>query len=126
MIFFPLLFVIWHCHLILDQCLQNFIVKPYYRRREKQKKLENIEKTSAQVWTCLCFPSLWITCGSCLLYFQFFPYWRKERKNRFRRMMVYLSDNSRDSFPCGAVTCMQAHLEEGLLGKKRNHLWKSA
>ncbi|KAJ9706902.1 hypothetical protein PVL29_002057 [Vitis rotundifolia] len=29
--------------------LKKFIVKPYYLRREKQKKLENIEKTSVQV-----------------------------------------------------------------------------
>lgn len=28
---------------------QTFIVKPYYLKREKQKALENMEKTSAQV-----------------------------------------------------------------------------
>ena len=41
--------------LILSQnicvaCLQKLFIKPYYLRRNKQKALEEEEKTSAQVW----------------------------------------------------------------------------
>ena len=30
--------------------MQKFVVKPYYLKRQKQKALENAEKTSTQVW----------------------------------------------------------------------------
>jgi len=30
-------------------CMQKFVFKPYYLKREKQKALENVEKTSAKV-----------------------------------------------------------------------------
>ena len=59
---------------------------------------------------------LWFVFVVCSF---FFSLTGKRKKNSCRKnLIICLSDNSRDGFPCGAIVCMQTHLEEGLPVKK--------
>lgn len=68
--FFNQYIVYWLC--VLFEYLQKFVLKPYYLKREKQKALENMEKTSTPVWLSmsakylcnLMGPSFVLCCNS--------------------------------------------------------------